>query len=172
MGSPLVLPQVCCKCLGTPDQIYRISTSYSSSVLLDQTQVTTTTYTLSVPYCAQCSARAKRLAAFIALACLSVAVIVWFVARFFLPAGVRPWVVAAAILLAIGSIPGALMASEPAKVTKNGLPLFDNGEYQLRFEEANRLEPDAYGPVDRFARDINVEEARLKREGTLPRSSS
>ena len=167
---PLVLPNVCCKCLGAPDTAYTISTSYQSSVLLDQTQVTTTTYTLPVPYCAGCAAKAKRNAVIAAALILSAAFATWYLARF-LSSGIRPWLSAAAIVVALGAAPAAMEIVRPAKVTKNGLPLFDNGEYQMLFEEANGLDPDAYGIADRFARDVNVGDAQLKREKKRPPAS-
>lgn len=164
-----VLPAVCCRCVGPADDVFSISSNYSSSVLLDQTHVTTTTHTLQVPYCSSCSAAAKRTQRISLVVFLAIALLAVFVARW-LPSGVALWVTLPAIVMALSAWPVAAAMTRPAKVAKNGLPLFESGEYQLLFEEANNLGSDAYGVADGFTRDMHVAEARTRRESRDPPS--
>jgi hypothetical protein len=45
--------------------------------------------------------------------------------------------------------------SKPGKVTKRGIPLFENPQYQSKFEEANNIDPQSYGIMDQLYKDLS-----------------
>jgi hypothetical protein len=45
--------------------------------------------------------------------------------------------------------------SKPGKVTKKGIPLFEDPQYQSKFEEANKIDPEGYGVMDQLYKDMS-----------------
>ena len=153
--SKFVLLQMCCKCLGPAEKTFSIGGEYGGYDRAS-TGYRTTHFTLRVPICSQCSGRITRMKLWGVGLLMIIPAVVWLLVRFFLSRGhLAPWLVGGGIFLGICACAGFWDLSKAGKVTKKGLPLFDNQEYQRKFEEANNIDPESYGLADQLYKALN-----------------
>jgi len=160
--AKFLLPQMCCKCLEPAEKTYTLGGvygGYDRSTTMHQT----TTYTLEAPICDRCSRGITRMKLWGVALLVLIPVVGQILSRVFI-GRLTPWFGIGGIVLGIVVCATLWELSKPGKVAKKGIPLFNNPQYQSKFEEANNIDPASYGLMDQFTRDLNKISEQVEEE--------